>query len=157
MPDLEEKTFLIEGTCDNEYNDGGEYAIVTLTLAEIKQIAERRKLFTQIKERDSELRYLVFIGSVEFYGITALEFAKMLNNGEEERIDPAGLLEERENQKFMELGPEYEIIPEEAARTDCDHMIVYHDGVAWAALDHYGLSRYETVTLPYEELFKGVL
>lgn len=136
-------------TCfaNNEHFDGCQHAVVELSDEAKKEILARRELFQMCKSKDSSLWSLVFWDSVCQYF-------------DYDEWDPLEALTEEqvklfETNEYVVLPDDFEIPEDDAARTECDRMVITDDSVYWKCIAKHTDVYVETRNLPYEELLRA--
>ena len=129
-------------TCTSSNSDlcWCQYAIVTLSDEARKEVLARRELHQMVKSRDADLWDLTFWGIPgEFYDDLNIE--DLLTDEQHAAF---------ESKDWVVLPDDFEDPVVDAARTECDRMVITVDGFYWKAIAKHTDVYVETATMPYE-------
>jgi hypothetical protein len=129
---------------NNENFDGCQYALIELSDEAKKEIIARRELFQMVKSKDSGLWSLTFWDAAcEFYDYDDWAPEDAFTDEQAKRFEAQG---------YLVLPDDFEESEADAARTECDRMVVTADSVYWKCIAKHTDVYVETRQLPYEVL-----
>lgn len=149
---------LLRGSCSDEHDHSGAYALVELSEADIKSLALRRKAFVEAKEKDALLydqRYRARNEQALFYADLDFMTEEGSADGEkDESIDAETMLEGME---ICELAVSDRVSTEGNYHVDSeiDLIVVDEDGVFWES--HGEVNVFTSETVDWDHLFEGRL
>lgn len=130
--------FLLKCTSSDENLSWCQYALVLLNDVTRIEVENRRASFTVEKRRDDTLWDQTYWGIPgEFYDDLNLE--NLLTDDQQATL---------ESQDWL-LVPDDFVVTEEAARTECDRMVINDDGFYWKCIVKHTSVYIETAKLPY--------
>lgn len=116
------------------------YAVVELTDEARKEVLARRELHQMVKSRDRDLWDLTFWGMPgEFYD--DIDTEDLLTDEQQAEL---------ESKEWLVLPDDSDIDVSDAARTECDRMVINDDGFYWKCIAKHTDVYIETSKIPYE-------
>jgi hypothetical protein len=132
---------LLQCTSSNPDLSWCRYALVELTDEAKKEILARRELHQMVKSRDKD------VWDLTFWGIPG-EFYDDLDPEEWLTVEEQAVFESKE---WIVLEADFGI-HDDAARTECDRMVINDDGFYWKCIVKHTDVYIETTKIPYEAL-----
>ncbi len=138
---------------DEHYNADCDFAIVEIDAALAHRIAERRRLFEEIKARDGELAKLVFWDAAARY---------YANRGDELPEDFQTMVDRTWDEDYVPI-PDADELPKALhapgddgleRRTECDQLVVYDTSFEWRCYPKHADITISTPCLSFDDLEK---